>query len=106
MSELNFKEWLKKYSTEKVVDFKEHLNSRDFDLLKILDVIVEDKIYTLQEYDQILFSLFEYYTDDEEQKRFPKEDFTYLKSLEEKNVDREEFNMLLHKVMIIKYPQN
>ena len=55
MSELNFKEWLKKYSTEKVVDFKDYLNSRDFELLKILDVIVEDKVYTLQEYDQILF---------------------------------------------------
>ena len=106
MSELNFKEWLKRYSTEKVVNFKEYLNSRDFELLRSLDVVVENKVHTLQEYDQILFSLFQYYTDDEEQKRFKKEDFIYLKSLEEKNVDREEFNMLLHKVMIIKYPQN
>lgn len=106
MSESNFKEWLKKYSTEKVVDFKDYLNSRDFELLKILDVIVEDKIYTLQEYDQILFSLFQYYTDFDEQKRFRKEDFIYLKSLEEKKVDREDFNKLLFKVMIIKYPQN
>lgn len=106
MSELNFKEWLKKYSTEKVVDFKDYLNSRDFELLKILDVIVEDKVYTLQEYDQILFSLFQYYTDDEEQKRFKKEDFIYLKSLEEKKVDKEAFDKLLYKIMIIKYPQN
>lgn len=106
MSGLEYKQWLKKYHTEKVVDLKEFFNDNDFVLLKKLVEGIEDKVFTMYEYDQVLFSLFQYYTDDEEQRIFNKEDFPYLKSLEEKNVDREEFNKLLYKVMQIKYPQN
>lgn len=106
MSGLNYKQWIKKYHSEKVVDFKKHLNSRDFELLKILVDGIVDKIYTMYEYDQVLYSLLEYYTEEEEQRKFKKEDFLYLKSLEEKEVDREEFNKLLYKVMKIKYQQN
>lgn len=105
MSGLNYKQWLKKYHTEKVVDLKEFLNDNDFELLKKLVDGVEDKVYTMYEYDQVLYLLLEYYTDDEEQRKFNKEDFPYLKSLEEKEVDKEKFDMLLYKVMQIKYPQ-
>jgi len=105
MSGLNYKEWLKKYHTEKVVNLKDFLNDNDIELLKKLVDGIEDKIYTMYEYDLILYSLFEFYTDDEEQRKFKKEDFPYLKSLEEKDVDKEKFNMLLYKVMQIKYPQ-
>lgn len=104
MSGLNYKQWLRKYHTEKVVDLKQFLNNKDFKLLKILIDSNQDKIYTMYEYDQVLYSLLEYYTDEEERKKFNNEDFPYLKSLEEKNVNREEFNELLYKVMKIKYP--
>lgn len=84
--------------TIKLIDF---LNSDDIELIRKLDIEIEDKAYEESEYELIIFELFMYYTDEEEQRKFQKEDFEYLKSLEEKNVNREEFNKVLRKLIDI-----
>ena len=100
--DLRFKEWIKKYHNEKIVNINDYLDDSDKYLLKKLGIIIKDKIYTLHEYDMVLFQMLEYYTDEEEQKIFKKMDFQYLKSLEEKNITREDFNKVLEKLMKMK----
>lgn len=84
--------------TIKLTDF---LNSEDIELIKKLDIEIEEKAYTESEYEFIIFQLLRYYTDEDEQRRFKKEDFKYLKSLDEKNVSRDAFNKVLKKVINI-----
>lgn len=84
--------------TIKLTDF---LNNEDIKLIKKLDIEIEEKDYAESEYEFIIFQLLRYYTDEEEQRRFKKEDFKYLKSLDEKNVSRDAFNKVLKKVINI-----
>lgn len=103
MDEINYDVWLKNYNTKKKIKIKEKLDDKDIEVLQKLDIIVEDKDYTQCEYDHILYSLLEYWTDDEEQKKFKKEEFCYLRFLKEKGVDKKEYDRLLNKIIKIEY---
>ena len=91
MGEINFNAWKQKYFNDKIIDINSCLNKSDIEILKNLNIFIENKIYTISEYEIIKFKLFLYYTDEEE----TEEERNYKKKLEDTVVTEEQFNKIL-----------
>ena len=90
----DFDIWYETYSTKEIVDIKKHLDEKDFELLKKLNIEVKDKIYTEQELECLEMDLISYYINEDD---MDEEEIKEAKELPE-NVTREDYNYLLEKV--------
>lgn len=91
----SYEKWRYKYYNNKIVELKKYINKRDMEILKKLDILIEDKIYTLYEYDMIVYELLLYYEDETD------DDSHFKKSLEDKHVDKKDYVELSKKVVEI-----
>lgn len=99
MNSFNYDEWHEKYQNDKIVDFKNKLEEKDYEILKRFDVIIEDKLYTLEEYEIIKQNLLNYYTDEDQEQDIENGAIIDVKNPEDKNVTREEFNKMLDRFL-------
>lgn len=89
---MDYKGWLEKYRTKKILDLKKLLTDDEIELLKKLGLEIEDKIYTEQEFDLIDDELCSYYRED----GYTEEELAVTKDLP-KDISFEEYNKLLEK---------
>lgn len=88
---MKINEWIFKYHNEKIINLKEDLMLKEIELIEQLGIIIENKTYTKYEYDLLKMRLIEYYKDED----MSKEELTYIKSLENKCVNIEEYYNLV-----------
>lgn len=87
---MNIEEWKYNYHNKKIIDIKKELRSEETELLKMLNIFLEDKIYTEYEYECLKLDISEYYKED----GMDKEELECVKPLE-KGVTRKDYNNLL-----------
>lgn len=86
---MSIENWDYKYHNKEIIDIKEELTNNQLETIKKLGIEVKDKIYTEYEYDCLKGELSEYIQDEDDEYE--------AKSLEEKNVSKEEFDNLIKK---------
>ncbi len=90
-----YEKWRYKYHNNKIVELKNYIDSKDKEILRKLDILIEDKLYTLYEYDMIVYELLLYYDDEKD------EETPFKKSLADKNVDKKDYAALTEKMVEI-----
>lgn len=91
---MDFDKWYEKYSTKELVDLKKYLSQSDFDIIKKLNIEINDKVYTEQEFEYLDMDLLAFYRNEKE---MDEDEIKESKELPE-NVTRNEYNKLLEKV--------
>ena len=91
---MDFDKWYEKYSTKELVDLKKYLSQSDFDIIKKLNIEINDKVYTEQEFEYLDLDLLAFYINEKE---MDEDEIKESKELPE-NVTRNEYNKLLEKV--------
>lgn len=92
---LEYKEWEKRYWNDKVIDIMALLSKKDIKIIKKLGIKVKNKIYTMQEFNTLEYELYMYYFEDDE---FEEEEKNYKKSLKGTGVDEKEYKELMLKI--------
>lgn len=87
---MNIENWKYNYHNKKIIDIKKELRSEEIELLKKLNISLEDKIYTEYEYDCLKLDIAEYYKEDD----MDKEELEYVKPLKN-GITRKDYNNLL-----------
>ncbi|WP_300924957.1 hypothetical protein [uncultured Clostridium sp.] len=90
MKKMDIENWDYKYHNNPMIDIRKELTDNQLEIIKKLGIEVKDKIYTEYDYECLKGALSEYIQDDEEE-------YT-PKSLDEKNVDKEEFEELIKRI--------
>ena len=80
---------MRDYHQEKTIDIFKYLDDETKDILRRLEINIEDRLYTEYEYDILDEKVLEYYTDPNDK------DLKPIKLLSEKNVSREEYDKIL-----------
>lgn len=96
MGNFNYDEWNERYHNKEIVDIKKYLNDEDIEIIHRLGIKTYDKIYTEYELEVLEMGILAYYEDLDEE--LSEEEKQYQKSLDETNVTRERYNILLKKV--------
>lgn len=94
-----YEEWNKKYHSEEIVNLKKYLTWKDKKILKKLGIKIKNKKYTEYEMECLTMDLLAYYDDPEMD--LSEEEKQFQKPLEDTEVSREEYNLLLDKVQKI-----
>lgn len=97
MGNFDYDKWKEQYYNDKILNLSELFTVENKITLKKLDIVVENKIYTKHEYEIIKFKILCYYKDEDDNEI----ELQYVKSLEEKNVNPEEFNKLINTIEMI-----
>lgn len=87
---MSIEKWAYKYHNKEIIDIKQELTEQQLETIEKLGIEVKDKIYTEYEYDCLKGDLSEYIQDEDDEYE--------AKSLEEKNVSKEEFDSLIKKI--------
>lgn len=87
---MNIEKWIYNYHNKKIINIKNELTNMEIDLLKKLNITLENKIYTEYEYECLKLDIAEYYKDDD----MDKEELKYVKPLEN-GITRIDYNNLL-----------
>ena len=77
------------YQQKRKIDIYKYLDDEKRDILKRLEIDIEDRLYTEYEYDILDEKVLEYYTDPNDEELKP------IKLLSKKGVSREEYNKIL-----------
>ena len=93
MKENNKKIWRKKYFMDRVIDMKSYFNQNELDILKKFGIYLEDKLYTVSEYEMEKIKVFFYDIDIKEDDR----DWKYRKHLKDINVSKKQCDVILKK---------
>lgn len=64
MKSFEYEKWKEKYFKSKIINFYKHLNEEDIKILRKLEIVIENKIYTEYEFDIIEEKLITYYEKD------------------------------------------
>ncbi len=80
----------KKYYEEKKIDIYKYLNEEVLNILKKMDIIIENKLYTENEYDIIEEKILEFYSD------FSDEEIKPIKLLSKIGVSLKEYKKILN----------
>lgn len=87
---MNMASWDYKYHNKEIIDIKKELTNTQLEIIKKLGIEVKDKIYTEYEYECLKGDLSEY---------IQNEDNEYeAKSLDNKNVSKEDFDNLIKRI--------
>ena len=89
----------KKYYRSNIYDLYNVYSAQEREILKRLEIDLHSELYTEFEVTGILEKLLRYYKDD----KMNEEQLKNAKSLEEKQVSKEEYDLLLQKLNIVKY---
>lgn len=89
----SYEKWSYKYHNNKIVELKNYINGKDIEILKKLDILIEEKTYTLYEYDMIVYEILLYYEDE------TNEETPFKKSLLDKHVNKEDYIELANKIV-------
>lgn len=94
--ELNYEEWQEKYYNNRNIDIMKYINKEDIELIKKLNIDIEEKIYTEHELELLEMAILQYY----KEKGMSKEDMEFTKTLEGTGVTRKEYNKVLEKLEV------
>lgn len=92
--ELNYEEWQEKYYNKRHIDIMKYITKEDIELIKKLNIDIEEKIYTEHELELLEMDILQYY----KEKGMSKEDLEFTKSLDGTEVTRKEYNKVLDKL--------
>lgn len=87
---MNMASWDYKYHNKEIIDIKKELASNQLEIIKKLGIEVKDKIYTEYEYECLKGDLSEYIQDEDNEYE--------AKSLDDKNVSKEDFDNLIKRI--------
>ena len=87
------KNWEDRYYHKKIINLKENLSDKELEILKKLDIEIEDKVYTQYEYDIMMQKLDFYYDEIEDEGNDEAKE--YKKSLEDKDVSIWDYRRLI-----------
>lgn len=90
---MDFEEWDMNYHNKEIIDLRKKITNKELELLKKLEIVIEDKIYTGYEYERLKMNLLLYYKDDD----MDEEELKNAKSLKARGVSEKEYNKILNK---------
>ena len=91
--EFNYEKWKENYYNNRHIDIIKFLSKEDIELIKKLNVKIEQKVYTEHELEILYLELLEYYKADD----IDKEDLEFTKSLDGTGVAEEQYHSLVEK---------
>ena len=87
---MSIEKWDYEYHNKPIIDIKKELTNVQLETIRKLGIEIKDKIYTEYEYECLKGNLSEYIRDEDDEYE--------AKSLDEKNVSKEEFDNLIKKI--------
>ncbi len=94
---MEHKKWLEMYQNEKTINLDEILNKDDYDLLKRLEIVINEPMCTGAEYERLSLAVGAYYEDE----NMTEEDKEGFKELSSVGVSKEEYDRLFKKFELL-----